>query len=162
MLSLPIASHAQEIAIQIDQPLSFGTIFRESVMEVGYDSPRAAQLTLLGTRGRDVRIFVVVTDLEGKMDEVAIALTNEQCAYSLDNGVTWQLFTTGTLFQHTRFPEVTIGPNTSTILLRIGGTIHSRNNQKRGDYRGNVTVRAEYIGPATVRPGGSLLSIDRR
>lgn len=151
VLFFPLAASAQNgITIGGSSDLNFGTLARSGAADVSYESAGAAQFIVTGDSGRDVRLMVSVSALtaqngastqapDRKFDP---AITNSNCAYSLDGGSSWHPFSSGTLYQDTRFPNDASG--TGTIHVRIGGSLASGTRQQRGGYSGLVTLSAEY------------------
>jgi hypothetical protein len=130
--------------------LTFGTFSRSSELVVNYSSSQAARFTVTGDTARDVRITISITELatlngssaNSSDRDIGITISNSDCAYSLDGGATWITFSTGTLYQDTRFPAGLSGR--SGIEVRVGGSIASGTHQQRGAYSGSVTIMAEY------------------
>lgn len=130
--------------------LNFGSLSRSALSEVDYFSGAAAQFRVTGDTARAVRLTVSFSGLltsNGASSEesdrtMALSLGNTQCAYSLDNGESWNPFTTGTLYQDTEFPPG-FDP-TSSIIVRVGGNLTTGTRQQRGVYTGNVTLTADY------------------
>ncbi len=132
----------QEVIVTGLQGLNFGSLFRSSSSIIPYNSTSAADFKITGRQGKAIRITVNPTDLWRSFVALDITVTNAQCAYSLNNGVTWTTFTTGTLFQDVTIPN---GNNQiGTVRVRVGGIVTSTAKQKRGAYVGTITVNASY------------------
>lgn len=151
VLLFPLAASAQNsITIGGSSDLNFGTLARSGAAEVSYESAGAARFIVTGDSGRDVRLMISASALiaqNGASRQAADrkfdpAITNSDCAYSLDGGSSWHPFSSGTLYQDTRFPDDASG--TGTIHVRIGGSLASGTRQQRGGYSGLVTLTAEY------------------
>ncbi len=151
VLFLPLAASAQNgITIGGSSDLNFGTLSRSGAVDIGYESAGAAQFIVTGDSGRTVRLTISVSALTARSGASTRApdrtfdpaITNSDCAYSLDGGGSWHPFSSGTLYQNTRFPDDASG--TGTIYVRIGGSLASSTRQQRGGYSGLVTLTAEY------------------
>lgn len=139
------------ITITATHDLTLGSLSRSGNSSVRYSDNGAASFTVTGDILRRVRLTVSISTLStqgsGRSSQAAHrlmtpVLTNADCAYSLDGGFSWNLFTTGTLYHETIFP---LDLSTrSTILVRIGLAVTSHGRQQRGNYSGKITLVAEY------------------
>ena len=132
-------------AVIVQRGFNFGSIYRSTSITIDYRSAGAAYYHVRGGRGRAVRLMATALQMNRPGGAMTVTLTNNQCAYSLDNGNTWKTFTTGPLMQELRFPsDPRLGP-VSTILVRIGGRIDCGPIQQRGGYKGGIRLNALYI-----------------
>lgn len=137
------ASHAQDVQVTGVRGLNFGRFYRSGMSEIPYTSTSAAEFTITGREGRNIRIKVTAFDLWLLwLITLNVNVTNNHCAYSLNNGVTWQTFTTGTLIQDVKIPNGS--GTTGTVKVRVGGTVSSGPTQRQGVYLGFITVNASY------------------
>jgi hypothetical protein len=120
--------------------IDFGRVVRGTNKPVSYLSGDAAEFWVLGTKGRNVRLTVNAPHLTRTGATLALSVVNADCAYSLDGGVTWTTFSTGTLIQNTLIPNSGFG----LLLVRVGGTATPTISQTRGTYNGNITLTAVY------------------
>ncbi len=139
-----------DITIGGSSNLNFGILPRSGEFAVDYVSGAAAHFIVAGDSGKDVRLTISVSDLvtnagasSNNADRTcSFTVANSGCAYSLDGGSSWYTFSTGTLYQDTKFP---VGENGRGVIhVRIGGSLTSGARQQRGDYNGTVTLTAEY------------------
>lgn len=132
-------AEAQDLVVTGLRGINFGSLFRSSSGVIPYTSSSAAEFKITGQRSRRARITVSPTGLwlwfSAYMD---IDVSNSHCAYSLNDGVTWTVFSTGTLFQ-----DVTL-PSSGSVRVRVGGSLRSSSSQRRGVYLGLITVNAAY------------------
>lgn len=132
-------AQAQDLVVTGIRGISFGSLFRSSSGVIPYTSSSSAEFRITGQRFRRARITVSPSGLwlwfSAYMD---VDVSNSHCAYSLNDGVTWTVFTTGTLFQ-----DVTL-PSSGTVRVRVGGSLRTSSTQRRGVYFGLITVNATY------------------
>lgn len=124
--------------------IAFGSLDRSATMSVPYVSPSAAQFTVTGRQGRTARITVTSTSLANAGATLPITIASGDCAYSTDNGVTWRVFTTGTLFQDVVIPNGVGNGSDGSVLVRVGGAVTANPMQGRGTYTGTVSTSAAY------------------
>lgn len=131
----------------LQNALNLGTLYRSTVVQVDYRSANAAVYMVRGVEGLLVRLSVGTFSMIGPEldDPIKLTTTNTQCAFSLDGGATWSLFHSGTLRQVTIFPDVPGDRTQSDILVRVGVTAACGILQRRGDYKGGLTLQAEYL-----------------
>jgi hypothetical protein len=124
---------------------SFGSMYRSSTSSISYGSASAARFTVTGRKMQRVRLTIVKTNLTrlGTTAVTTLSLSNSDCAYSLDAGVTWTTFSSGTLYTDTAFPNA--GGNSSEILVRVGGSATAPLSATRGVYNGSITLSATYL-----------------
>jgi len=135
--------YAQDVTVTGVRGLNFGKLYVLGLSEVAYNSTSSAEFTVTGKRGKRVRISASATSMfRFPLSILLITVTNSHCGYSLDNGATWNTFTTGLLFHDVTIPNGsgTIG----TIRVRVGGLVLSTSLLQKGAFTGLVTVRAEY------------------
>ncbi len=146
--ALTVSGYAQkkELTITVvgNRELAFGDVTRPATSTVDYSSASSAEFLVEGRKNKEVRLTVTTTDLTKSSVELPITITNSDCAYSTDNGVTWNTFTTGTLYQDVKFPNDKSKDKLGTILVRVGGTVNAI-SQNRGTYNGTVTLTATYV-----------------
>ena len=142
-MAVPSAITAQTVSG--DNNLEFGSLFRASTKSIAYSSADAARFTVTGGKGRNVRLTVSKTNVYANWLSLSavVLISNSDCAFSTNGGSTWTTFSSGSLYHNTKFPS-TGGTNT-TILVRVGGTVVSGLTQRRGDYVGLVTLKADYL-----------------
>jgi hypothetical protein len=126
------------------QSIAFGQINRSATSSVPYSGATAARFTVTGHQARTVRITITTTSLSNAGNTLPITVNNGDCAYSIDNGITWHTFTSGTLFQDVVIPNGTGNGSDGSVLVRVGGTITAAQLQARGAYTGSVTANAAY------------------
>lgn len=137
------ASDAQDVQVTGVRGLNFGRFYRSGMSEIPYTSTSSAEFTITGREGRNIRIKVSAFDLWLLwIITLNVDVTNNHCAYSLNNGVTWKTFTTGTLIQDVTIPNG--AGTTGTVKVRVGGTVSSGASQRQGLYLGFITVNAAY------------------
>jgi len=130
--------------------LDFGTLYRSSTASVSYQDNGAAQFMVEAKRKRWVRITVSVVNLSKSSNSLPITVDNSDCAYSTDDGSTWTTFSSGTLYQDLKMPKKSDSDDdddkkTSTVYVRVGGSVTSGATQQRGNYSGTVTVSVSYL-----------------
>jgi hypothetical protein len=144
LLVMAMESNAQQITTTGSSGLVFGTMFKASTKSIAYSSADAARFVVSGKKRQPVRITVSKSNLFDSWQSVFmnLTITNSDCAFSVDDGVTWTTFSTGSLYQDTEFPN---GPNwDSRVYVRVGGSLTSALYQNRGSYTGTITVTGEY------------------
>lgn len=124
--------------------INFGKFYRGATSTVPYSSGNAAEFTITGRQNRNVRITVTNTSLTLGGNTLTLTLNNSDCAYSLDDGVTWHPFTTGALFQDTTLPNGTANGSDGTVRVRVGGSVTAGALQTNGTYNGTITVTGVY------------------
>jgi hypothetical protein len=137
-------SAARGQVVMGEHSIAFGQINRSATSSVPYAGPTAAQFTVTGRQGRTVRITITTTSLSNTGNTLPITVNNGDCAYSIDDGITWHTFTSGTLFQDVVIPNGTGNGHDGSVLVRVGGTITATPLQARGAYTGSVTASAVY------------------
>lgn len=132
--------YSQEpLSVEAINSLTLGAVERGQSETIPWNSADAAQLMITGEPGRRIIIQVIPHQLENSEGgSAAIAITNDQCAYSLDEGVTWRRFSSGFLSQETRLPAG--NSDVATILVRVGGTFQAQSRNNRGVYSGVVEL----------------------
>jgi hypothetical protein len=141
---------AAEISITGNNGLSFGTIARSGTATVSYSATSAARFTVTGDTLKNVRLAISVVDLStsdgtsvnSSDRSMAPTVVNADCAFSLDGGSNWTTFSTGTLYHDTQFPSGSGA--TSSILVRVGGSLAAQSRQQRGTYQGQIILSATY------------------
>jgi hypothetical protein len=147
LIVLGSTAQAQNVTITITglNNQSFGSVYRSSTASIGYESSTAARFQVTGRKLQRVRLTLVKTDLtrSGTTSTATLALSNSDCAYSLDGGITWTAFSSGTLYTDTAFPNA--GGNHSEIYVRVGGSLTTPTSATRGLYSGSITLQAAYL-----------------
>jgi hypothetical protein len=120
--------------------LDLGRVIRGVNLFIPFLGGNSAEFWVLGTKGKKVRLTVTGGNLTLNGSSLRLVVGNADCAYSLDGGVTWTTFSTGTLIQDAIIPNSGLG----LIVVRVGGTVQPTVGQTRGTYNGTVTLTAVY------------------
>ena len=137
-----------DLVITERRELRFGGLERSNIVRIAYTDDNSGEFVVEGRAGRKVRLSVETVDLVNpkntRYSQLRLDLANNQCAFSLDNGRSWAPFTSGPLYQDTQFPAAAHGARTSSVLVRVGGTVTAARTQERGPYNGNIRLTAAY------------------
>ena len=125
--------------------LDFGSLYRSSTGSIEYISNAAAQFSVVAKEKKTIRLTVTVVHLKRDSKTLPITVTNNDCAYSLDDGANWITFSTGSLYQDIPIPKDNDKGNRETILVRVGGSVTASATQQRGNYSGTVSLSVSYI-----------------
>ena len=144
-LMLGAAADRRVIVVTRSADLSFGTLRRGESVTISYGDSRAGEYIIQGEPSAPFRLSLAVSTIRSERDDIELLLENRNCAYSSDNGISWTAFTGDGLIQDLRFPDGATTIAVSTVRVRIGGRFTAGARQRRGEYRGNLMVTAEYL-----------------
>lgn len=146
VIALPVITHAQPLTISVTgtRNIAFGSVLRSGVGTVAYSSPSSAEFQVTGREKKNIKLTVTYTNLSHTPASLTLSVGNSDCAFSTDNGATWTTFTTGTLYQNTKFPNAPGAATETSVLVRVGGTFTASPTQQSGAYSGTITVTANY------------------
>jgi hypothetical protein len=137
--------------VQSINDMHFGSLQRLNSRTIEYLDADAASFVVDVEPGRTIDLSVRVEDLIKPQEEIedglgrgkiSLQIRQEDCAYSLDRGDTWQQFNTSLYNQEIKIPEASTP--FFRLMVRVGGTIQVDHNQRKGDYLGRIIVEAEY------------------
>lgn len=143
----------QAPVVYVVNNMSFGSMPRLSSFTIHYLDPEAAVFIVEAEQGRRVDLNVIVDNLVHPQQEgdrglgrgkIKLEIAREDCAFSLDNGSTWEQFRSSLHNQKVVIPTDNRTPGNRQILIRVGGTVDIDHNQRRGEYEGRITVSVEY------------------
>ncbi len=138
-------SHGSTLYINALHDLRFSCVERSETIVIEYSDYKAGQFEVIGEEGREVRLSISVSNMAQEDEFLQFSISNDQCAYSRNNGQTWHKFSTGQLFHDTEFPSGPDCRDGARILVRVGGTLIANDRQHRGDYEAPVTLTVTYL-----------------
>lgn len=137
--------------IQVVDNMRFVSMNRLDSRSIGFLDAYAAKFIIDAEPERRLVVSIAIDNLvregqtvDGGKKILQLKIVPADCAYSLDNGVTWLPFTGNIHHQEIFTPKAFVGETTSRILVRVGGTISVNQNQRRGEYEGEITLSVEY------------------
>ena len=146
----PDPIHGTGPAVHLVNNLSFSNLQRFTSRSIHYLDGDAALFIVDAEAGRTVILNITNQELAhaseaaGGRGRMKLNICKNDCAYSIDNGLTWNEFNTSLHNQRVHLPSGAGTPPVYQILVRIGGTVTANHNQRRGGYAGELTLGVEY------------------